>query len=300
MKLLNLLLIIVSLQFFGHSQDAFNIKLYLAKGDSFLIDYHVSSTTDQKIMGLQQTMTGNEEIRFLFTVTDSLSDGSYLVQMTCINYRLNVQTAETIQNYDSDSIDNNSESDYIKLFIGKPIIINLDNRGRILSFDHSNIGIATDSITSGDAISIQNAIHKFGDQIPKTILSAIIFSDDPVKIGETWSSPDTVFLSPFFINQIESQLIEVGERNYIAKQTGIISSDDQKFYKTNRIFISYQLSGNMESTIHTDETNGMFTDVKMILTITGSAGMKYSENSDAEYQWPINIKNDIIMKSKKI
>jgi hypothetical protein len=300
MKPFYLLIVILVLQVTGFTQNVFDLKLNLAKGDSFIIDYSVTSNTDQEIMGVQQNIISRENLRYLFTVTDRLDEGSFTFQMTCKKYRSTVQTSETFQTFDSDSMDLNPGSEYIKLFLEKPIYVKMNTRGRILSFDASKIEMNTDSITDPNELFLENARHKFGDQFPKAILSLMKCPSDKVKPGQTWSSPDTVFLYPYFYDKIESTLIEVKDGAYNVNQTGKISSDEQKFYKTNRIFISYQLSGNMVNTMSLDQNNGMFTEVKMIQNITGNAGMKYSENSDTEYQWPIQIKNDIVLKSTKL
>lgn len=286
--------------FFGHSQTPLNIKLNFIKGDSFLIEYGMHTSTDQLIMGAQQKIDTHEKMTIIMHITDVSPEHIYTVRMVYKNYRSKVESNDMLETFNTDSADVQSDYRFMLLLIGKPIDIKITEKGKLIVFDGSKVMLRNDTIDNLDENALLVANNRFGEQIPKSILSFLNCPQNPVRINDAWNFPDTVHQYPFRYADITSSLIDAPENTYQLKFTGKISTDEQKFYKTNRIFISYQMSGNTENLGRYDKKTGMFDEAEMIQVLSGTAGMKYSESSGAEYTWPITINNEIRLTSKKL
>ena len=286
--------------FIGHSQNPLNIELNFALGDSFLIEYGMHSVTDQLIMGAQQKIETDEKMTITMRVTDVSPEQVYTVRMVYKRYRSKVESNDMFETFNTDSADAQSDYRFMLMLIGKPIDIQITDKGKLISFDGSKIMLRNDSIDNLDEHALLIANNRFGEQIPKSILSFLNCPPNPVRLNDAWNVPDTVHQYPFRYTDITSYLIDASENTYQLKYSGKISTDGQKFYKTNRIFISYQMSGNTENLGRYDKKTGMFDEAEMIQVLSGTAGMKYSENSNAEYTWPITINNEIRLTSIKL
>jgi hypothetical protein len=283
----------------GFSQTPVTLFFQPHALDSFQIDYSITSVTEQDIMGARQSGTAKEDMSYRLKITEIKPNGNIIVQMICYKYRSDVHIGDLSQTFSGDSL-NVTGAGYIKLFLNKPIYATLDPHGRIVEFDDDGIGIDTADVPDIDKSSIPITSGKFGEQIPKSILSLMHYPSTPPKTDQVWTSADTVFLFPFFYTDVRSSVTEFNENICRVKQTGKIGSDAHRFYKTNRIFITYELRGEVENSYSVDMTNGMLLEAEMQQHMTGSAGMKYSETSDTDYNWPITIQNVILLKTKKL
>jgi hypothetical protein len=285
---------------FGHSQTPLNIELNFALGDSFLIEYGMHSSTDQLIMGAPQKIETDEKMSIIMHVTNVSPFHVYTVRMVYKSYQSKVESKDMLETFTTDSADVQSDYRFMLLLIDCPIEFQITRKGKLISFNGSKVMLRNDSIDNLDENALLVANNRFGEQIPKSILSFLHCPTIPVRINYAWNFPDTVHQYPFRYTDITSSLIDANENTYQLKFTGKISTDEQKFYKTNRIFISYQMSGNTENLGRYDKKTGMFDEAEMIQVLSGTAGMKYSESSGAEYTWPITINNEIRLTSKKL
>ncbi len=300
MKLKLLFAFSMILCFRGISQNPVDLKLNYFLTDSFLIEYTYIAQNKQEIMGTPQDIRIQEDIVFIMTVNKILPNNAFIVQLSCKTYKSKIETQDILETFNSDSIVTNSELNYYKSFIGKKIAVNISNKGRIISYDNTSFRSDNDTLSNTDENAEQIAKKRFGEQIPKHLISLIYFPPNVIEAGEIWNSPDTVFLHPFYYYNIQTCINEINENSIRLTQTGKINSNEHQFFKTNRIFISYQLTGETENIVILDKKNNMFTDIIINQSIKGTIGMKYSENSDTEYKWPISINNKIIIKSQKL
>ncbi len=285
---------------FGHSQTPLNIELNFALGDSFLIEYGMHSGTDQLIMGAQQIIETDEKMTILMHVTDISSNHVYTLQMVYKSYQSKVESNDMLATFNTDSADAQSDYRFMLLLIDCPIDIQITDKGKLISFNGSKVMLRNDTIDNLDENALLIANNRFGEQIPISILSFLHCPSNPVRINDAWNFPDPVHQYPFRYTDITSSLFDASENTYQLNYSGKISTDEQKFYKTNRIFISYQMSGITKNLGRYYKKTGMFDEAEMIQALSGTAGMKYSESSGAEYVWPITINNEIRLTSKKL
>ncbi len=280
-------------------QSRYELSLKLNRGDKFEFNLNVNSVTEQQIQDSKVSIETTENFRYILTVTDRSPVGIYTIKMLLEHYDMTACMNDIIQSFNSDSTGRPSDISFFKEFMGKAVMFEIDSKGMLKSFNDSAFFFNHPDSLKYDDETFSFAQTRLGKFIPLNILSQIKFPDQPVLLNEYWNNPDTVFYRPYRCSAIKSMLIVMNPENFTVKGVGKIDSDPDTVYKTNRIFISYHLNGNIENTCKFAGNTGMLTDAQWIHNASGNAGVRYSEQSQTAYQWPLTMKTTFRLTSNK-
>jgi hypothetical protein len=204
-----------------------------------------------------------------------------------------------MQSFNSDSIDHSSDLSFFNKFTGKSVTFDIDRKGRLKSFNDSDFFPNYQDSLEYDEETLNIAQKRLGNSIPLNILSQIRFPDQPILLDDYWIIPDTVFYRPYRCTAFKSILVLKNPEIFTVKGEGKIDSDPDLLFKTNRIFISYLLTGIIEKNCKFAVNTGMLTEGQWIHNASGNAAVRYSEQSSTAYQWPLTIKTTFRLTSNK-
>ena len=275
-------------------QAKFVLKLDLNIGDKYLFKTDIHSVTTQNVMGELQVI--KKENFFLYTseVIDKPNSSTLYLKLTFKQLSARFEVDNESHSFGSDST-NTNDHQLNKIYcymIGKPIYILKSSSGHTIRIDSLD-KIYTDYTLQQTEKEPDTTLFNdtFGNEAMDRLTSTTIFSNLPVTEKALWfdNKPRKTGIlkvrdSNLFIDKIEN-------KTYTIKKTAELSSDKEKSIPMNKIYLNYMITGFEEAEDLIDKKTCMIIYSKTIQEAEGTVSMKYNENSEAAYSWPITIKN---------
>jgi hypothetical protein len=274
------------------SQNTLNVVLNMNPEDRYIYEVIDVSDTEQLVMGEEQQIKQTDMYSLILNVDSVLSDKSIHFKATYKHFRSEFESDNYREYFDTDSLysTDNPEANYYKSLIGKSFYFHVNKKGRVLSFLGLDSVFKAEKDIEIDTSSVKMLQKKFGRESIQNILFAFKYSSTDTT---EYSASDTIPSGILNIyNRQFSFVKEALESNEI-KYSAVIFTDSEKSMKIGNVYISYEMGGKLSGIIETDKTSNFTKKVHYKQFISGSAGMKYSINSDHAYTWPIKITNTI-------
>ncbi len=282
------------------AQTGTKLELNLKTGETFFVENNIVSVTEQEIMNEKQIIKKNEFSSYLFLVLDKTSN-NYYIQIIYKRLRTEIETQNQIDIIDTDSINDSSAlGEFYSSLINKSFYLDITSNGKILTIDSLNSLFNLDSIEGLDENTKIMLSKQFGEEAISNMPFFTQFSKNIIQEKESWFFQDTTRFNIFNIYNTKQTLQEITKETYLIKKTSDIYTDKNENLNINNIFINYKMKGNSVGSLVLFKNSCMKKESVSKQYVSGIAGMKYSENSENSYTWPIKITNTITVKAHKI
>ena len=282
-----------------HPQDLGILLLQLAPGDSFVWEINETSDTEQYVMGEEQKIKQIDDYTYVLDVLSISENGNIKFKATYKHFSSVFDRDNYIDRFDTDSLisENNIEANYFKSLAGKSFLFEVDRKGHVLSFSGLENIFKTSENIEIDSVSANVIQKKFAEESIQNILFAVKY---PKHDSLQWHIADTFTSGILYIQNNRYSLKDKLPNTYEVLYHADIFTNSDKNVKAGNVFISYELAGKLSGIIEADKETGFMKSFECKRYIEGSAGMKYSPNSDHAYTWPIKITNTVTCKVNKI
>ena len=276
------------------SQNTFHLKYNFNTGDSYLVKTKTISDSEQKINGKSMKIIDEYFLNYYFNII-SKKDTAFLTEIKFKNIITKINHDNFSLLFHSDSV-NNEVSEQYHSFLSKKLKFSLSSSGILFQKDSLN-SLFPDSADYQAKKLFNTAVNR---KINELLPVQIHFPPKSIQLKESWTVNDTISTGMFYVFDKNYTLDSVKNSKIYLSEKAKIFSDKNKPVKTEKVYISYDVSGTNTGNFILDKKSGIITEGKIIQKIKGTANLHYTKTGEAAYTWPINFTNTIYVKTEKI
>ncbi|GEM_PF-2607312 len=281
------------------AQNKFDNQINIINGDTFLIRRNIISVTTQDIMGTQQSIKKEETIFGELVVKESKSVDTFIYEL-CFKKKKSKIVSEGLNfEYNTDSI--NSDDIQTKVYqtiINKPVQIRQTRLGNIVYTANLDSVFQFNYLTEADENLLIQIRSSVLEEIKKLLTEFLIPANNK-QVGTKWVETDTITIGIYdYFNRRYDYLSDNDGIKQVYKQADITTNPENTVY-LGRVYIQYSLNGEqIVKNLYSKQT-GTLNESVITESIIGKSGMKYADNTDVIYSWPLQIENKIITQIQK-
>ncbi len=278
---------------FSFSQSKISLNCTFSPPESYRISTHTFSQSSQEVSGNKQNVDAEYITKYNFNIIDK-KDSGYTAELKfkTISYKVK-QQGQTLY-FHSDST-NNSVSEKYRSFLSKKLAFFVSRKGKITALYTLDTLFPDSSDIKTKQLFSQAVNQKLSEILPLQIH----FPEKPVKLNESWTSNDTDTSDIFLLYDKQYTLDSLNNSAYFISEKAKIKSDKNNFISMNRVYITYDVTGESFSVFKIDKKTGIITKGLTKQKMSGKVEMHYTKNGDPAFTWLINLTNRIKLNSEK-
>mgnify|MGYP006267337339 CR=1 FL=1 len=295
-----LLLMLMAFSMTAVSQNGILLKLDLQPGATYKMTNRLKNEVSQTIMGVEQEIAEEVTQYMTYQVLGTKADGNIAIQLTFdrVIFVSNQLTGES--RYDSDDTDDpaDPQAQRYAAIIDIPFQLEMTKTGEIVKFQGMESAvegvIEKENIT--DPAKKERIRKSLGDLFSRETLAeqlslSILFPEERVAIGDSWSKEKEVNSGPFPIMTKTTYTVnEINAMDVIIDVTSIISTTGStSVSSSDGMTMKADLRGEQIGQIIIDKNSGWLTNSNLDKNMDGTVTVEPSEELPEGFSWPMKI-----------
>ncbi len=276
------------------SQEKITLSYRFQNNDTYSVKMKIFSKSIQEVAGSPQEVSTDQKIFYKLSFLKKDSTPNYDISVKFNNIASTVNQSGYKQVFNSDSL-NNEVSKIFNNFLHKKLTYRLTEKGNLSPLYSLNELFPDSAEKNQISVFSQTVEQKVSTDLPVSI----IFPPYPIQKGDTWKVPDTVSSGIFNYYNKAYSLDSVSDTEYFITEHSDFSSNPQKAFLMNKVFISYDIKGKSTNNYISDKHSCIIKTGKIQQSGNGTVYMKYTKDSDPAYTWKMQISNEISLTSEK-
>ncbi len=231
--------------------------------DTFSYKQTQETETDVSVMGQQQKTIQMQVMDYEYQVQDKKEDGSTDLDVVIKGLKVETSSPMFSMQYDSENADGSGQFDQLYgPMVDHKFDLMVDKNGKVTTFSGASEMFENikENANMPNMEQIMGSLEtQFGDETLKENFASFskFLPPNPVKVGETWTTNDTMSASMGFISNNTYTLKKRSGGKAIIEMTGEVASiPTDEPVEMMGMKITYNLKGTQSGTIEVDEKTG--------------------------------------------